>query len=196
MPIASEDLFDAMAALLSATSYTQRFAWDLEDSFARIPFPSDAGLFAEAARIGGEIRQLETFARPPSAARAKVSLAGRASGGVLAVPPIGSAFLADGAGGGSIPLQADQSLRVVDVPERAWRFAVSGYRVLPRWLLARNGETYDSAMQRAILDVIQRVEELLHWFDAADAVLAKALQQPLTRADLGLLDVDRLGPAG
>ncbi|MEO8715055.1 MAG: hypothetical protein ABI369_08585, partial [Acetobacteraceae bacterium] len=72
------------------------------------------------------------------------------------------------------------------VSERVWQFAVSGYRVLPRWLAARSGEALDAALQRAILDIAWRIEELLSWFEAADTVLAQAIAKPLTRDSLGL----------
>lgn len=38
-----------------------------------------------------------------------------------------------------------------------------------------------------MLDVAWRIDELLHWFDAADPVLERALVKPLTRDELGLL---------
>lgn len=100
--------------------------------------------------------------------------------------PARDPFLADGRGAGFVALQEDQSLRIANLSERVWQFAVSGYRVLPRWLAARNGEALDSALQRAILDIAWRIEELLHWFDAADPVLAHAIADPLTRPRLGL----------
>ncbi|GGG40566.1 hypothetical protein GCM10010964_30220 [Caldovatus sediminis] len=185
-PVTPEAAFDAITALLSATSYTRRFAWDLEEAFAHIPFPAEADAFAEAARLGAAIREVETFARAPGTAFRSARLLGRASGVTLAVPPIARAFLDAGDGTGFVPLQEDQSLRLARLPERVWAFAVSGYRVLPRWLAARQGEALDAALQRAILDVAWRIEELLHLFDAADAVLARALERPLTRAALGL----------
>ena len=40
--VGPQEVFDAIAALLSATSYTRRHAPDLEASFARIPFPGRA----------------------------------------------------------------------------------------------------------------------------------------------------------
>ena len=55
------------SALLSATSYSLRFAEDLEDVFPHVPFPGDHALFLEAAGLGREIRAVETFARPPRA---------------------------------------------------------------------------------------------------------------------------------
>jgi hypothetical protein len=66
-PVAAQDAFDAILALLSATSYTLRFAEDLEDVFPHVPFPSDHALFVEAAALGREIRAVETFARSPRA---------------------------------------------------------------------------------------------------------------------------------
>jgi predicted helicase len=185
-PIHLNNIFDAIAGLLSASSYTRRFAWDLEETFAHIPFPAEADVFLEAARIGAEIRMLETFAREPASRYRSARLAGRATGVTLAVPPIGRAFLEDGRGAGTVALQDDQSLRISNLPERVWQFGVSGYRVLPRWLAARNGEALDAPLQRAILDVAWRIEELLHWFDAADQVLASAIATSLSRADLGL----------
>ena len=64
-PVTAEDAFDAILALLSATSYTLRFAEDLEDVFPHVPFPSNHTLFLEAATLGREIRAVETFAQPP-----------------------------------------------------------------------------------------------------------------------------------
>lgn len=187
-PVAPELAFDAIAALLSATSYTRRFGWDLEESFAHIPFPADPAVFARAAAIGAEIGALQGFARDPAAPFRTARLLGRATGVILAVPPQRDAFREDGSGHGFIPLQEDQSLRLAGVSRRAWEFAVSGYRVLYRWLAARNGEALGD-VQRGLLDLVWRIEELLHWFDAADAALAEALARPLTRAALGLPEV-------
>lgn len=180
-----EDVFHAIAALLSATSYTRRFAWDLEEAFPHIPFPQDRAVFEQAARIGAEIAALETFARQPAAAFRTARLAGKATGTTLQVPPIGRAFLPDGSGNGAIPLQHDGSLRLAGVPERAFAFGVSGYRVLYRWLAARAGEPL-AEVQRDALDVVWRLAELLHWFDQADPVLNAAVARPLSRSALGL----------
>jgi len=120
---------------------------------------------------------------------------GRASGVLLEVPrrPL-DAFREDGSGSGFIPLQADQSLRMAGVSRRAWEFAVSGYLVLYRWLAARNGEALDTALQRGMLDVAWRIEELLSLFNAADTVLERALARPLTRAALRLPEAGATRP--
>lgn len=184
--VSAQEAFDAIVVLLSAKSYTRRFAWDLEETFAHIPFPAQADVFADAVRIGSEIRLLETFAREPAADFRKARMAGHATGVTLAVPPVGRAFLADGRGSGAVALQEDQSLRLVGVPEPVWRFAVSGYRALPRWLAARNGEALDREFNHALLDVAWRIAELLHWFDSAHQALSRAVDAPLSIADLGL----------
>ena len=64
-PVAPEDVFDAMLCLLSARSYTRRFAEDLEDVFPHVPFPARHAVFEDAVRVGREIRTIETFAREP-----------------------------------------------------------------------------------------------------------------------------------
>jgi predicted helicase len=184
-PVAPVAVFDAIAALLSAASYTQRFAWDLEEAFPHIPFPANPATFAEAARIGAEIRALQGFERAPGEAFRKARLAGKAGGLLLEVPAPASAFLPQPDGTGRIPLQADGSLRLEGVAPAIWSFAVSGYRVLYRWLKAREGEAL-ADVQRDACDIAWRIEELLHWFAAADAALEDAIARPLTRAALGL----------
>ena len=87
-------------------------------------------------------------------------------------------------------LLRDRSLCIGGVSERVRNFEVSGYAVLYRWLRARNGESITgpggAALLREALDIAWRIAELLDLFDRADVVLARALEAPLTRADLDL----------
>ncbi len=179
-PVTPEDVFDAMLALLSATSYTLRFAEDLEDVFPHIPFPSSHAVFERAAAIGREIRAVETFARKPGDAFLTKSLAKEET------DPTG--VLADSIDwrGGEIILCADGSGRVSGIPEHIWQFAVSGYRLLPRWLGARAGQVVDRAFMKSMRDVAGRIAELIDLFDRADIVLAEALVETVTRKKLGL----------
>lgn len=176
--ISPEDLFDAILALLSATSYSVRFAEDLEDTFPHIPFPADPEQFHRAVAIGREIRVLESFAREPAGAfRLKdfCRLRSEATG------PVG---LTQGDGGEWF-FCADGTGKFDGLPERVWEFAVSGYRVLKRWADAReglDGPTYWPQFR----DVAARIHELLHWFDEADLVLAEVLEDTLSREELGL----------
>lgn len=179
-PVTPEDVFDAMLALLSATSYTLRFAEDLEDVFPHIPFPSAHSVFERAAAIGAEIRSLETFARKPGDAFLTKALAKEET------DPTG--VLADSIDwrDGEIILCADGSGRVSGIPEHIWQFAVSGYRLLPRWLGARAGQTVDRAFMKSMRDVAGRIAELIDLFDRADIVLGDALVETVTRKKLGL----------
>lgn len=183
--VTPEDVFDAMLALLSASSYTLRFAEDLEDVFPHIPFPSAHSVFARAAEIGAEIRAVETFARKPGDAFLTQSLAKEET------DPTG--VLADSIDwrDGEIILCADGSGRVSGIPEHIWQFAVSGYRLLPRWLGARAGQTVDRAFMKSLRDVAGRIAELIDLFDRADIVLADALIKTATRAELGLEPTDK-----
>ena len=183
--VSPQEAFDAVLALLSASSYTTRFAYDLEDDFPHVPFPADSALFTAAAALGARIRSVQTFSDAPAQRFRTARLDGRASGRHLGVPVPSRAFTGEGHTG-SLALLADQSLRVVGVSERAWRFSVSGYRVLYRWLRARNEEALDARLQRELLDTIARIEETLHLFDEADPILEAAARDPLTRGGIGM----------
>jgi Type ISP C-terminal specificity domain/N-6 DNA Methylase len=188
-----QDLFDAVLGLLSATSYTVRFAHDLEDDFPHVPLPADPSIFASVARLGRRIRELETFAAAPAQPYHIARLSGHGAGRVLDLPTPQRAFIAE-AGVGEVALLADRSFRISNVPERVWQFSVSGYPVLYRWLRARNGELISAGLQRSVLDIVARVEELLRLFDEADQLLVESLQAPLTRIQIGLPRRDRAAP--
>lgn len=180
--VTPEQLFDAILCLLSATSYTRRFAEDLEDVFPHIPFPALHANFLDAARIGAEIRGLESFARPPAAAfmpRGFFHLASQTGDA-----PVEAVAYADG----EIALCGGGAGRITGIPESVWSFAVSGYRVLPRWLEARIGLPADLGFVRELRDIGGRIAELIHWFDAADLVLDATLGDTLTRQELGFVD--------
>lgn len=178
-PPSPEDVFDAILALLSATSYTLRFAEDLEDVFPHVPFPADPAVFARAAAVGREIRAVETFARAPA------DLDGLSQ---LETPPSPGPLAGVGWDEGRLTLRDDDTGVLSGVPRAVWDFAVSGYRVLPRWLAAREGQPVDLALVAAIRDLIARIAELLTLFDRADAVLVDALGDTLGRERLGLCD--------
>jgi len=178
--ITTDSLFDAVLALLSATSYTVLFAEDLEDTFPHIPFPATVDVFNRAAAVGAEIRALETFARAPSAdfmPRGFCTWASR---------PNGSLASQDDFAEGRVTLCADGTGVMEGIPEAVWSFSISGYRVLPRWLEAREGLALDYGMTGQIRDIAGRIHELLHWFDQADLVLEATLAHTLTREALGL----------
>lgn len=177
--VKAEDVFDVVLCLLSASSYTTRFAEDLEDAFPHIPFPVDRNLFSEAAAIGREIRAVETFARAPRREflNAKIARVETAPSGLLAA----SNWSEDG-----IRLCADGSGHVSQIPLAVWEFEVSGYRVVPRWLAGREGLPVDHDLLNGFRDLIGRVAELIHLFAEADLLLIRVLESTLSTHDLGL----------
>ena len=182
--VSPEQVFDAMLALLSASSYTLRFAEDLEDVFPHVPFPSDHALFLEAARLGGEVRAVETFGRPPRSAFLTKATAR------IETAPSGALDASDWADS-SFCLCADGSGRVSGVRQDIWDFAVSGYRLLPRWLDARKGLPVDNAILTGVRDLVGRIGELIDLFVRADTLLAKVLPATLSREVLGLGEAPR-----
>ena len=72
------------------------------------------------------------------------------------------------------------------VPQAVWDFAVSGYRLVPRWLQARVGLEADFALVQEFRDICARVAELIGLFEQADAVLEAVLVETLSREALGL----------
>jgi hypothetical protein len=178
-PVTAEDVFDAVLCLLSAGSYTHRFAEDLEDVFPHVPFPALHATFLNAARTGHDIRAVETFARQPSDAYRRpgfVRVVTQPRGVVVPIQYADSEItLCDGGMG-----------RIVGIPQAVWGFAVSGYRVVPRWLEARIGLSADLALVRELRDICGRVAELIDLFAEADIVLEASLHETLTREALGL----------
>lgn len=177
--VAPEDVFDAILCLLSATTYSLRFAEDLEDVFPHVPFPGRPEMFRESVRIGREIRAIETFAREPDAARREEDFVR-----VETEPrgPIADVEFDEG----EITLCDDGSGRIVAIPQAVWDFAVSGYRVVPHWLQARVGLDADLALVQEFRDICARVAELVELFEQADAVLEAVLSETLSREALGL----------
>jgi hypothetical protein len=181
-------VFDAILALLSATSYTFRFAEDLEDTFPHIPVPASRDTFDRAVLIGRNIRALETFARAPAAVPGLARLETQTQEGDV----VHAVQYRDE----EIVIGADGRGRLSGIPIHVWEFAVSGYRVLPRWIDGRKGQPTTLAFIRELRDVALRIHELIHHFDSADLVLADTLAHTLTRAELGFgEDTEDVEPA-
>jgi SAM-dependent methyltransferase len=182
----AEDVFDFIIAVLSAQSYTRRFASDLEDAFPHVIFPKSADVFAEGVAVGKYIREIETFAKEPGQEFQVARLEGSPKDFTLDGLPPAKAWRGSGGGKGSIVLKSDGSLRVESVSEAAWLFSISGFQVIYKWLAYRKGQKLDKTMQRELLDLVTRVTELLGLLLRADTVLNKTVADPVPSADLGL----------
>jgi predicted helicase len=178
-PIAAEEVFDAILCLLSAASYTRRFAEDLEDVFPHVPFPARYEIFLEAERVGRAIRAVETFAREPGEAYRRPDFVRAVTEPRGALGPVEYE-------GDVITLCQDGSGRITGLPQDVWNFAVSGYRILPRWLETRVGLPADLGLVRDLRDICGRIAELIDLFAEADIVLEQTLHESLTREALGI----------
>ena len=139
--------------------------------FPHVPFPSDHALFASAAEVGREIRAVpETFARPPGANFLTSAVAR------VETEATGALHASDWTDG-EIFLCADGSGRVSGVSAAVWGFSVSGYRLLYRWLDAREGLSVDHALITQMRDVVGRIAELIDLFARADMLLARILPE-------------------
>jgi hypothetical protein len=87
---------------------------------------------------------------------------------------------------GEIFLCANRTGRVSGVSAAVWNFSVSGYRLLFRWLDARQGLPVDHALVTALRDLVGRIAELIDLFARADQLLVRALGATLSREALGL----------
>ena len=176
--MAAEDVFDAILCLLSATSYSIRFAEDLEDVFPHVPFPHRPEVFHNGVRIGREIRAVETFAREAGEAYRRPDFVRVITEPRGVVVPVEHAD-------GEISLCGDGSGHITGLPHAVWDFSVSSYRVLPRWLEARVGLPADIGLVRELRDISGRIAELIDLFAEADMVLETTLHETLTREALG-----------
>ncbi len=181
--VSAQDAFDAILALLSARSYTLRFAQDLEDTFPHVPFPADHELFQNAVAMGRDIRAVQTYDRAPGTAYLTSAIAR------VETAPTGALHVRQREND-EIFLCADGSGRVSGVSEAVWSFSVSGYKVLPRWLDARKGLDPDNGFITELRDLVGRLGELIDLFDRADHVLTMALTATLGREALGLTPLE------
>lgn len=173
--VTPEEVFDAILCLLSARSYTLRFAEDLEDTFPHVPFPADHGVFQRTAQLGSQIRAVQTFAQAPAALGDPTFVQ------LITAPNPGATLDAGEPDGACLILCADGSGRVEGLPAALWDFEVSGYPVLRRWLEGREGQAVDLALFDAFRDICGRIADLVDLFEEADNLLVEALNAPLTR---------------
>ena len=180
-PVEPQAIFDAILCLLSASSYTTRFAADLEDVFPHVPFPANEDVLDDAASLGARIREIETFtAAPPARPTPFCRLEDEPSG------TLDATWSEDD--GGTITLCADDTGRLTHCDPRVWAFSVSGYPVLRRWLQGRAGLPVDLGLVDEVRDICGRILALVDLFDEADHVLEAVLADALDRGALGLDD--------
>ncbi|MFN5618908.1 MAG: hypothetical protein ACK47T_10070 [Brevundimonas sp.] len=143
-------------------------------------------MFDAAAAVGAAIRAVQTFTRPPGEPFTKgIALAQTAPTGKLR--PIDPRDL-DGA---ALTLCENGSGLIAPIPREVWDVAVSGYRVVPRWLAARAGlDATAPDFIPQLRDLVGRVGELIDLNLHADSLLIQTLDDPLSRDSLGFASAD------
>lgn len=166
--ITAEDVFDYTYGALSAPSYTSLFREQLAQGFPRLPVPVERLAFDALAGLGRQLRLAHDLDRHERLPR----LEGRPG-------PLSAGHWEDGR------LHVAEEAFVPDVPEAAWLYEVSGYRVLARWLRQREGMNLAADLE--LVDELRRV--------VAAVMQTVALGPELDRALGDVLDGDTLGRA-
>ncbi len=158
------EVFSYVYAVLQAPSYAARYVEALDQGFPRIPFTADRVLFNLGAELGGKLQRIHAFEEP----KRTVKLVGQAG-------PIGDAEWA----GRKVSLGGGMAMEPVS--EAAWTFAVSGYRILPRWLRDRKGlhlgHEYD--VMTEMLAVASAVEATVRLGPRLDRLLEEVVSGPI-----------------
>jgi hypothetical protein len=147
-------------ALLSAGSYTRRFAEELRTPGPRIPLTRDAALFTRARSTGEELLKLHTYRHVVPGRAAWIKPVGDADPTTCGYDAPGEAvWIGQG--------------RVGPVSGESWAFAVSSYGVLRGWLrrrVRRRGKSpldaigpaaWTAELSRELLELIWVVETTL-----------------------------------
>jgi hypothetical protein len=193
------DLLAYVYALLSAPSYTERFAEELAIPGPRVPLTRDAGLFGKAVELGERLIWLHTFGErlvPENAEPGEVpSGVARCTHAVGATP---DAYPAD-----AVYDEERQELRVGDgvfapVTAAVWRYSVSGLEVLQSWLKYRLRDgggrqsspleeirptVWPAAFTEELLRVIWILEHTVTMQPALDRLLDRVVGSPVVPAD-------------
>ena len=128
-------------AQLHAPSYREQFAEELRTSFPRVMLPGSRALFAELARLGGELAALHLM---ESGTLENVTPAYSGPGR----PEVARVWWSDG----TVWLDAPSTkardghratkpgtMGFANVPEEVWDFYIGGYQVCYKWLKDRKG---------------------------------------------------------
>jgi hypothetical protein len=172
-PVGPEEVMAYLAAVLAHSAFTARFKADLVRPGLRVPITADAGLFAEAVKLGCEVIWLhcygERFAEPA---------AGRPAGPPR-LPSGEGPFIPTGAGIPGAPEPLPETMEydpaklrltvgkgfVENVPQAVWQYEVSGKNVLRQWFSYRkrnrNRPIIGDRRPPSPLDKIQPE----HWLD-------------------------------
>lgn len=131
------DLLDYIYAVLHSPKYRETYKEFLKIDFPRVPYPTDAAIFWQLVKLGGEIRQYHLLEHPESEdfittypedgdniVRRKMSKTS-----------IGFELTDEKKGTGRVWINDEQYFD--GVPQLAWEFYIGGYQPAQKWLKDR-----------------------------------------------------------
>jgi predicted helicase len=169
-----EEVFAYVYAVLQAPSYAPRFHEQLRRGLPRVPFPRSVERFRALAERGQRLLALHRLDGSSARSAGPARLVGRGTrlcrlewDEARARVRLGPALFLEG------------------VPELVWRFEVSGYPVLRRWLEGRFGLTLREDERAELLAVADAIAGTVAEGEWLDRELAAVLAGP--KLDLGQL---------
>jgi hypothetical protein len=173
--VTPEELFAYCYGVLSWEGYSLRFSRELVQSFPRVPFPRDYGLFQEGVELGQRLVNWHSFQeRYPG------------DGSLTIQGPETTIEKSDyDPQGRRLSLAAETY--VAPVSPEAWGYVVSGYEVLRQWVKRRVGLPLTLEIMIQLLDVIWAVEQTVVLRPALNEFGERLLAAPhFSRHELGL----------
>lgn len=165
--LTAADVFGYVYGLCQAPAYAELFKEGLAQGFPRLPFPTDRQSFDRVRELGGFLQRVHALENTVIGA---VRLEGRPG-------PIAAARWADDR------LHVGERAYLTPVDEAAWRYSVSGYQVLARWVRERVGLDLESDYD--LLVELRRVAGAVVASAALGPDLDDALEQVLEGETLG-----------
>jgi hypothetical protein len=152
-------------AVLSSPAYRRDYAAELSIDHPRIPFPTDAGVFATMAALGAELAAAHLMEAPVAA---DIRFEGEGTNRVDEAR--------HDAATSAVWINATQ--RFTGVPEAAWAWG-GAFRPLQHWLTDRRRRTLDLAQLEQYQRAIHAVREAIRLEPLLDEQLARVLAAPL-----------------
>jgi predicted helicase len=152
-------------AVLSSPAYRRDYAAELSIDHPRIPFPTDAGVFATMAALGAELAAAHLMEAPVAA---DIRFEGEGTNRVDEAR--------HDAATSAVWINATQ--RFTGVPEAAWAWG-DAFRPLQHWLTDRRRRTLDLAQLEQYQRAIHAVREAIRLEPLLDEHLARVLAAPL-----------------
>jgi len=172
--VAPEDLFAYCYGMLAWEGYSLRFSKELVQSFPRVPFPRDHGLFQEGAALGQRLVNWHSF-RECYPGDGSITIQG------LATTIEKCAYDPQ-----TRRLSLAEETYTAPVSPEAWGYVVSGYEVLRQWVKRRVGLPLTLQIQSQLLDVIWAVEQTVNMRPALNDFGERLLAAPhFSRQELG-----------